>query len=306
MYKGAHMAEYQGKRFKKPEDGKTSGRTRTTRSHAAPTRAHAKRPKREKRRRRVLPLVLIGVGVVLLIAAGVIFVHAMVGYQQAVNTYESLAELAPVSDDATDDEGADMPTVDFDALQAINPDIVGWIYIPGTSISYPVVQGDDNEEYLNRLADGTANSSGSIFLDAVDTAPGMVDQQTTLYGHHMNNRTMFYEIDETTDQATFDQIEVAYYLTPEATYRCSPLMTSVVQSDYRDARTPSFEGDEAFTAYLRDLRANAQAVADDVDTRLVQATKVLSLITCSGEIPTADRTVMTLSVDEELPASDAA
>ena len=43
---------------------------------------------------------------------------------------------------------ADLPEINFKALQAVNPDVIGWIYSPNTTINYPVVQGDDNAYYL--------------------------------------------------------------------------------------------------------------------------------------------------------------
>lgn len=250
-----------------------------------------------RRRGGVLPKVLIAVGVILLLVAGGLFVRTLLGYRQAEETYSSLAAYAPVSDSA--DSG--VPTVDFDALQAINPDVVGWIYVPGTNINYPVVQGDDNEEYLTHLFDGTANSSGSIFLDADATAPGMVDQQTPLYGHHMNNRSMFYEIDDTVDQAAFDAIESVYYITRDATYRCTPLMTCVVDESFLEARQANFGDAAGLTEYLGRMREHVKAEADDVEERMAAAQQVLTLITCSGELPGADRTVMVLTLDETIP-----
>lgn len=35
----------------------------------------------------------------------------------------------------------------LEELQAINPDVVGWLTVDGTHIDYPVVIGDDDMEY---------------------------------------------------------------------------------------------------------------------------------------------------------------
>lgn len=57
--------------------------------------------------------------------------------------------------------------IDFEGLQAVNPDVIAWIDIPGLSISYPVVQGTDNAYYLHHLFTGEYNSSGSISQTAI-------------------------------------------------------------------------------------------------------------------------------------------
>lgn len=260
--------------------------------------APAATKQRPARRKSILPKLLIALGVILLLVAGFIFGRSLLGYRQAEETYGSLAEYAPVDDSSS----SGLPVVDFDALAEINPDIVAWIYVPNTNINYPVVQGDDNSEYLYRLFDGTSNSSGSIFLDADAAAPGIVDEQTPVYGHHMNNRSMFYEIDDTVDQAAFDKIEAVYYITRDATYRCTPLMTCVIDETFVDARRANFSDTHSLADYLREMHADMRAEADDAEERIATVDQVLTLITCSGELPGADRTVMVLSVDEQVPS----
>ena len=192
-----------------------------------------------------------------------------------------------------------MPIIDFDALAQTNPEIVGWIYVPGTNINYPVVQTNNNSKYLNTLFDGTANASGAIFLDSDDTAPGMVDQQTTIYGHHMNDGSMFNVISDTTDQATFDSMDYVYYITRDATYKLRPLATKVVEDTYAKARTPNFEGDDGLKNYLSEMLDGASAVASDATDRAASATKVVTLVTCRSLSFSNTRAVMVLTLVEE-------
>lgn len=248
----------------------------------------------------VISTVLIVVGVALLLVAGGLFVSAQLGYRQAQQTYAELQQYAVSSD-----SGDGVPDVDFDALAAINPDIVGWIYIPDTVVNYPVVQTDDNTTYLDLLFDRSGNGSGTIFMDMDDAAPGMVDQQTTIYGHHMYDGSMLKVIDNTTDQAEFDKIQHVYYITRDTTYVLTPLLTAQVEDTFVDARKTDFTGEgESLQGYLEEMQTLARAQASDATERIGRITDedhVLSLVTCAGEIiPRTTRAVMVLTVDEEV------
>ncbi len=248
----------------------------------------------------IISTVLIVVGIALLLVAGGLFVSAQLGYRQAQQTYAELQQYAVSSD-----SGDGVPDVDFDALAAINPDIVGWIYIPDTVVNYPVVQTDDNTTYLDLLFDRSGNGSGTIFMDMDDTAPGMVDQQTTIYGHHMYDGSMLKVIDNTTDQAEFDKIQHVYYITRDTTYVLTPLLTAQVEDTFVDARKTDFTGEgESLQGYLEEMQTLARAQASDATERIGQITDddhVLSLVTCAGEIiPRTTRAVMVLTVDEEV------
>ena len=113
--------------------------------------------------------------------------------------------------------GVTLPTVDFDALREINPNVVGWIILEGTQINYPVVHGDTNYEYLHHLFDGTFNPSGSIFVDAYNR-PGFVDLHNIIYGHHMNDGQMFAALEFYRSQQFVDENPYIFLLTPERDY----------------------------------------------------------------------------------------
>ena len=261
-------------------------------SHAAPS-SYADPPR--KKRRSIIPILLIIIGIGLIVAAAAIFINAQIGYKQASESYQKIEkQYAPAKD------ASGVPIIDFDALAQTNPEVVGWIYARGTNINYPVVQcKDNNSKYLNTLFDGTSNASGAIFLDYEDTAPGMVDQQTTIYGHHMNDGSMFNVISDTTDQATFDSIEYVYYITRDATYKLRPLATKVVEDTYAKARTTNFEGDDGLKNYLSEMLDGASAVASDATDRAASATKVVTLVTCRSLSLSNTRAVMVLTPVEE-------
>ena len=308
------MSDYQGKRFKasqipdpsKPgaaraaQQGRTSSpqqprapRPVTPATHRRQDAPAAYRPSSYSSAKKP-PRSSSHAGIGLIVAAAAIFINAQIGYKQASDSYQKIEKQY-----VSDKDASGVPIIDFDALAQTNPEIVGWIYVPGTNINYPVVQTNNNSKYLNTLFDGTANASGAIFLDSDDTAPGMVDQQTTIYGHHMNDGSMFNVISDTTDQATFDSIEFVYYITRDATYKLRPLATKVVEDTYAKARTPNFEGDDGLKNYLSEMLDGASAVASDATDRAASATKVVTLVTCRSLSLSNTRAVMVLTPVEE-------
>lgn len=252
-----------------------------------------------KRRGNVLSNILIAVGVALLLVAGGLFVKAQIGYKKANDYYNGIAEMA-VKDSSGEDG---IPQIDFDALKKESDDIVGWIYVPGTRINYVVAQGETNNTYLRHLPNGEYSENGTIFMDMDGAAPGMVDQQTTLYGHHMNDGAMFEPIDASMDQKVFDTFKKVYYITPEMTYALKPMFTMQVQDDYVDARRTNFDSEKAFTQYLQASLAQAKASAKDAAAEVEKADKVLTLVTCAGQIiPRTTRAGMVCRVVDTIPA----
>jgi len=113
--------------------------------------------------------------------------------------------------------GVILPEVDFDALREINPNVVGWILLPGTPINLPVVQGENNYHYLNHLFDGRRSGVGTIFVDTYNR-PGFIDHNTILYGHNMQDGSMFAAIRRFRSQEFFDTHPMAFLLTPDGNY----------------------------------------------------------------------------------------
>lgn len=91
----------------------------------------------------------------------------------------------------------------FKELKERNPDVIGWIDVYGTNIDYPIVQGKDNDEYLNKTVLGKFSTTGSIFLDA-SNKKDFTDYQNILYGHYMAERKMFGDMELFKEKSFFD------------------------------------------------------------------------------------------------------
>lgn len=92
----------------------------------------------------------------------------------------------------------------FGELQRLNPEVFGWLTVYGTNIDYPLVQAENNSKYVNTDAEGKFALSGSIFLDyRNDKAFG--DINNILYGHHMEKKMMFGEVESFLDAAFFEE-----------------------------------------------------------------------------------------------------
>lgn len=115
---------------------------------------------------------------------------------------ETFAQYKPVAND----------TRSFGELVKINPDVCGWLTIDGTGVDYPLVQGRDNDTYMNTRPDKTFGLSGSLFLDCKNKRD-FSDFNTIIYGHHMAHHAMFGDLDRFRKATYFKKLRRAsvYY-----------------------------------------------------------------------------------------------
>ena len=112
-------------------------------------------------------------------------------------------------------DAPDRIEVDWEALQKKNEDLIAWILIPSVEISYPVLQGDDNEYYLHRDFNREYLYAGSIFMDK-DNSPSFINYNTILYGHNMRDGSMFAGLKDFLDVGAYQLCRYFWVLTPEA------------------------------------------------------------------------------------------
>ena len=171
-------------------------------------------------------------------------------------------------------------------LQAINPDVLGWLTIDDTHIDYPVVIGETDMEYVNKDVYGDFALSGSIFMDS-DNARDLSDAYTLVYGHHMDNGAMFGDVVEFVNTDYFESHQTGTLYLPDATYTIE--IFACVQVDAFDSMVYdplAQEGDVSeLLHYVDEIAVQSRYIG-------VQPTdKVIGLSTCA-EAETNGRVVI--------------
>lgn len=103
------------------------------------------------------------------------------------------------------------------ADQPIQGNMVAWLTVDDTMIDYPVMQGETNEEYLNKDPYGNYSMSGSIFLDSRNTAD-FTDAYSLIYGHHMEGDYMFGPLHHFLEQDYLDTHPSGELIVGDVTY----------------------------------------------------------------------------------------
>lgn len=174
--------------------------------------------------------------------------------------------------------------VDFEKLQAMNPDIKAWIYGKDTSIDYPVAQSKDNNDYLHTAYDGvTYSPSGTLFIDQRAKEPFSGDFSTIIYGHHMKDGTKFGTLIKWRDQEYYNAHKNLYLFTPNQKYRLEIFAVNTVPSDDELYTNVPYTEEEKIT-YINKLISDSK-VKTDVSVGTEDHIVILS--TCAYEFNNA-------------------
>lgn len=233
--------------------------------------------------------------VILLLALVALGIRELYMFLSAQDNNNALKEVAiKVPDDPNiDPDDPFNRYIDFDALQSINPDIVGWIYIPDTMIDYPILVGETDQYYLNRDHYGNYSSLGSIFAYAgVDLTK---DNHVCMFGHNMISQQMFGGLDSYKSQDYADSHQYCYIYTPDRTKECT--LISAFGCNKTDT---IFEldktGDTADLSKLYEELQSRSIISRELPENSGQ---VFSLATCDGYSGTPNRFTTHFTVTRE-------
>jgi hypothetical protein len=150
-----------------------------------------------------------------------------------------------------------------------------WLSIDDTTIDYPIMQGENNYEYLNKDPYGEFKLSGSIFLDYRNNRD-FTDAYSLVYGHHMEHGVMFGSLDAFKDKSYFDTHTTGRLVTASAVYDIK--LFAVSSADAADQRVfnPQGKTTSDITGFLKE---NAMIYNEPEENA-----SIIALSTCSGDM----------------------
>lgn len=215
------------------------------------------------------------------VVCAILLVKTLIGYAQANSFYDQMTLDEIGQDEKDPPEAEELPArvlslmASYRELKETYPNIKGYINIPALSISYPVGQWTDNEYYEKHLISGEENNSGSIFLDFRIASTPMQAKNLILYGHNMNDKSMFNRIRDLFEEDTFYSTRVEY-ICDDGVFIYDSLAIYVTYTD-DPYYAYTFRDDATFDAFFRE-RAGLSWFPVEYE----KTAPIITLVTCSN------------------------
>lgn len=218
--------------------------------------------------------------------------HIYDDYQVIEANTEAIRETA--SAELFDENDPIYRKIDLDALLAINPDVMGWLYIPDTQIDEPVLLGSTNDTYLYTDMYGSYSKAGSLFLDEMNNG-NFQDDVSIIYGHNMANGSRFHDLRYYLEQDFYEAHPYIYLYLPDG----SVCLYQVFASATINAAS------ELYTTDVDDLISYHQQIASRASiyttSSLELSSPTLLLSTCTSRNHDDRNVVFAMCIRKENP-----
>ncbi len=238
----------------------------------------------KKLRNKYKKLVLILLAIIFLCSA-TLFLKTLIKQNIDNDKQEKISQVLDTinipSDNITKEKTERMLQVE--ELKKTNNDIIGWLQIEGTNINYPVLQGEDNEYYLNHSYTKEQVIGGSLFLDK-DYKFYPPSENLLIYGHRHNKGLMFEDLIKYKDENFYKKHPAIRFTTAkeDKTYEIIAAFNSRVyyQDETNVFRYYQFVNAESESEYNEYVKNAKQVSIYDTGKTATYGDQLLTLSTC--------------------------
>jgi len=170
--------------------------------------------------------------------------------------------------------------ISWENLRKINSQVAAWITIPGADISYPVVQGTDDEYYLNHNFRKAEDLFGCIFLEH-NNKKDLTGSHSIIYGHNMEGNMMFANLNRYEQPEFLKSCPEIEILTPERKF-----LYKIFSVEQASSQSAAFEygyelSSPAYKLQLTELKNNSMY---DTGIEPEESAPVVTLVTCNSHL----------------------
>lgn len=179
--------------------------------------------------------------------------------------------------------------VDWEALAGT--ETVAWLVFKDKpeKINYPVVQHKTNSYYTTHLYNGEKNISGAIFMDKRN-APMLTDRNTIIYGHNMQDGTMFHDLRYFMDPNFYKDNKEFYLYLPDGTKHTYEICTVNQISENSFAYDITYSSD---TDFIENMNMLYQTSMCGNSVKTLPTDSIVTLSTCmTNDITSSDRLIV--------------
>lgn len=238
----------------------------------------------------ILMYLIIFISIVVFAVCLYLVVPKFLEYQESDTVFQQMQDMTiteynPIVNDVEVDESVDLSDaiqIDWDAFA--DTEIVAWFQMD--DISYPIMQHDDNSYYLKHLPDGTYNGGGSLFL-LNHNNPMFTDQSSFVYGHNMNNGSMFGKLKRYITNESKDHLFYIYL--PDGTRHVYQFFSVATVYQESKAYTWAFGANESYMEWQNWMLEQSMV---DTSCKPSEDARYVTLSTCNGYSGTNHRLVV--------------
>jgi len=159
-----------------------------------------------------------------------------------------------------------------------NPDVVGYLYVPDTNISYPIVQTGNNEFYLYHDIRKQACRGGAMFMDYENNIHDLLDDSTLIFGHNNRDGSKLHDLRYFHREQYFRDRRYIMLTTPyeETVWEVFSFFPTTTQE--RDYMITNFPSKDEFYDFLLYMQSRSLHTTDVVLTTDCQ---IIILSTCA-------------------------
>ncbi len=168
--------------------------------------------------------------------------------------------------------------VNLNGLKKENDDVIGWIYFEEIDISYPVLYSGDNDYYLRRSMDKQYANAGSIFVEGLNQ-PDFEDNRTIIYGHNMDNESMFGKLKYLMDAGYYKDHSYFQIFVDNKVYRYQIFSCFIVDQYALEFYEVPYADRTEYQSFIDILKSMSYL---DTGVSVTSKDKVITLSTCSN------------------------